>query len=285
MKFAFIAAHRGEHSVRRMCQALAVSSSGFYAWQMRKPSRREGENAVLLQRIKAIFERSGGTYGSPRIHRELDETGMPAGRHRVARLMRTQGIKARRKQGYKARPAGVGPAAENLLAQDVDAQQPNRKWLADITYIRSGEGWLHLAAIIEACSRMIVGWSMSRGASSQLAQDALDMALQRRTIHSGLIHHSDRDSQYTTRDYQLRLRDRGIQSSMSGRGNCYDNAMIESFFATLKTECLYQPLATIDETKQAVFRYIEVWYNRQRRHSALGRLSPAQYERAAGWTT
>ena len=194
MKFAFIALHKSEFSVRRMCAVLGVSSSGYYAWRKRMPSRRAVETAALLRRIRAIFERSGGTYGSPRIHRELKETGMPVGRHRVARLMRAHEIKAWRKQGYKPRRAGAGkgPAAENLLMQDFSAQQPNRKWMADITQIPSGEGWLRLAAIIDAYSRMIVGWSMSRSAKSQLTHDALSMALGRRTIPGALIHHSDR---------------------------------------------------------------------------------------------
>ena len=286
MKFKFIAAHRREFRLELMCKVLEVSRSGYYAWLKRGPSRRALENADLLHRLEAIHRRSGGTYGSPRMRAELKEQGLSVGRHRVARLMREHGIRAKRKQGYKrARAASPDEAADNLLSQDFSAPGPNRKWLADITQIRSGEGWLHLALILDAWSRKIVGWSMGRRATSQLTKDALDMALQRRTISSSLVLHSDRGSQYTEWSYQEMLRARGIQCSMSGAGNCYDNAMVESFIATLKTECLDKPLATIGATKLAAFRYIEVWYNRQRRHSALGCVSPAEYERAAGWTT
>ena len=286
MKFRFMAAHRRQFRVRLMCKVLEVSRSGFYAWLKRGPSRRALEDADLLQRLEAIHQRSGGTYGSPRAHAELQEQGIRVGRHRVARLMRAHDIRAKRKQGYKrARTASSAEAADNLLAQDFGASGPNRKWLADITQIRSGEGWLHLAVILDAWSRKIVGWSMSRRANSQLVKDALDMALKRRRVRSGLVLHSDRGSQYTERSYQRMLRERGIPSSMSGVGNCYDNAMVESFIATLKTECLDKPLATIGETKLATFRYIEVWYNRQRRHSALAYVSPAEFERTADWTS
>lgn len=281
MRFAFIEQHRAEFSVTRLCQVLEVSSSGFYAWRERKPSPREQENTHLVEHIQAIYEHSRQTYGSPRIHAELQALGIPVSRKRVARLMRQQGIAARHKRRYKTTtrrdPAQV--AAPNLLGQDFSATLPNEKWLADITYIDTAEGWLYLAAVLDTYSRTIVGWSMSTHLHKQLVEDALHMALGRRHITDDLIHHSDQGSQYTSRSVQNLLHSAGIQVSMSDTGNCYDNAMMESFFATLKTECADQPFPTRTQARQAIFAYIEIWYNRSRRHSALDYLSPAQYER------
>lgn len=281
MRFAFIEQHRTEFSVRRMCQVLGVSSSGFYAWRERKPGQREQENTRLVEHIQAIYERSRQTYGSPRIQAELQALGTPVSRKRVARLMRQQGIAARHKRRYQTTtrrdPAQV--AAPNLLGQDFSATLPNEKWLADITYIDTAEGWLYLAAVLDTYSRTIVGWSMSTRLHKQLVEDALHMALGRRHITGDLIHHSDQGSQYTSLSVRDLLHSAGIQVSMSDTGNCYDNAMMESFFATLKTECADQPFPTRAQARQAIFEYIEIWYNRSRRHSALDYLSPAQYER------
>lgn len=283
MKFGFIERHQGQFSVRRMCQVLGVSSSGFYAWLKRTVSQRERSNELLLRRIRDIFERSRQRYGSPRIHAELWDAGWRVSRKRVASLMRQHGIRARRKQGYggRRRSQPSDSAAANLLQQDFAAQRVNQKWLADIVQIRTGEGWLHLAVVLDTFSRRIVGWSMKRKADSQLAMAALKMALGQRRIDRNLVHHSDRGSQYTSKQYRQLLRDHRIQVSMSAAGNCYDNAMIESFFATLKTECSTIRFATVEEARQAVFDFIEIWYNRQRRHSGLGFLSPEQYELAA----
>ena len=283
MKFRFIESHREQFSVERMCQVLEVSCSGFYAWLKRVVSQRERDNEMLLQGIRHIFEHSRQRYGSPRIHAELWDAGWRISRKRVARLMREHGIRARRKQGYRRSPRSHSScsAAPNRLQQDFAAQRVNQKWLADIVQIRTGEGWLHLAVVLDTFSRRIVGWSMKRKADSQLAKDALKMALGQRSIDSALIHHSDRGSQYTSKEYQQLLKDNCIQVSMSAAGNCYDNAMIESFFATLKSECTTIRFATAREARIAVFDFIEIWYNRQRRHSALGFVSPAQFEHAA----
>lgn len=265
-----------------MCRVLGVSRQGYFAWLKRSPGKRQREKALLLPLIRHHFERSGGSYGSPRIWAQLQADGYAVGRQRVARLMQAAGLQARRKQGYKRkRAAAAKPAAGNLLNQDFQASRPNRKWLADITYIATGQGHLKLALIMDACSRMVVGWSMSDSATSQLSKDALNMALQRREVSQELIHHSDRGSQYTDHSYQKLLQDRGIQLSMSGAGNCYDNAMMESFIATLKTECAHTRFATMSAARSAIFRYLEGWYNRQRLHSGLDYMSPEQYEQAA----
>ena len=267
-----------------MCRVLGVSRQGYFAWLKRSPGKRQREKATLLPLIRQRFERSGGSYGSPRIWKQLVEEGHAVCRHRVARLMREAGLQARRKQGYKRkRAASANPPAGNLLNQDFRASRPNHKWLADITYIATGQGQLKLALIMDAWSRLVVGWSMSDRATSQLTKDALNMALQRREVSQGLIHHSDRGSQYADHSYQKLLQDRGIQQSMSGTGNCYDNAMMESLIATLKTECAYIRFATMTEARSAIFRYIEGWYNRQRLHSGLEHMSPEQFEQTAGF--
>lgn len=282
MKFAFIQRHQQRHSVGRMCRLLGVSSSGFYAWRGRGASRAQREDARLLKRIGAIFAGSEQTYGSPRVHAALQAEGWAVAGKRVARLMRQTGLRARRKQGYKRRKKGTTrPAAPNLLLQDFKAQSLNEKWLADIAQLPTAEGRLNLGVVMDACSRRIIGWSMQRRARSRLVQDALKMALMQRQISAGLIHHSDQGRQYTDQAYQKLLAKYGIRVSMSRAGNCYDNAMIESFFASLKTECAYARFDSLNEARRAVFAYIELWYNRERRHSALGYLSPTDYELAA----
>ena len=207
-------------------------------------------------------------------------TGWRVSRKRVARLMRLAGIYAIRKQGYRRpkKSAASTAAAPNILQQDFSATGVNQKWLADIAYIATKEGWLHLAVVMDAFSRRIVGWSMNRRANSRLAQNALLMAVQQRDLPGSLIHHSDRGSQYTDRRYQQLLADRCIQPSMSDTGSCYDNAMVESFFATLKTECANRAFDSINEARRTIAYYIEAWYNRRRRHSSLGFASPMQFE-------
>lgn len=280
MKFTFIEHHREEFSIKQMCDLLGVSGSGFYAWLKREPSAREQDNQYLSEQIRVLHQRSRQTYGSPRIHADLRAMGQRVSRKRVARLMRVNGIQARRKQGYKntsKRDKSREPAP-NLLAQDFGAETANETWLADITYIHTREGWLYLAAILDVYSRKIVGWSMSTRLQKQLVEDALKMAVGRRDVTLGLRHHSDRGSQYTSHDFLALLKQHGIQVSMSSGGHCYDNAMMESFFATLKTECVIECFETRQQARQIIFEYIEVWYNRLRRHSALGYLSPEQYE-------
>ncbi len=266
----------------RMCRVLDVSKSGFFAWLKREESRRVREDAKLLLRIREIFARSDRTYGSPRVWAELLARGWRVSRKRVARLMRLAGIYAIRKQGYKRRKtsAASASAAPNILRQDFSATDINQKWLADIAYIATKEGWLYLAVVMDAFSRRIVGWSMNRRASSRLTQNALLMAVQQREWRGPLIHHSDRGSQYTDQRYQQLLADRGIQPSMSGTGSCYDNAMMESFFATLKTECANHVFDTINDARSAIAYFIEAWYNRRRLHSSLGFASPIQCEEA-----
>ena len=283
MRYAFIAEHQQVFCVSRMCKVLRVSSSGFYAWLDRKPSVRDQENAALVVDIRQIHGHSRQTYGSPRIHAELQAMGKVVSRKRVARLMHINGLQAKRKQGYKTttkRNSSCDPAP-NLIAQDFHARTANETWVADITYIDTREGWLYLAAILDVYSRKIVGWSMSRRLQKHLVEDALHMALGRRNITHELVHHSDQGSQYTSHDFLVLLRQHDIQVSMSGVGNCYDNAMMESFFATLKTECVTERFETRQDARQTLFEYIEVWYNRCRRHSALGYLSPEQYEKRA----
>jgi putative transposase len=283
MTFQFISDHRDEFGVGRMCDVLAVSSSGYYAWLNRESSVRQQENAALVIDIRQIYEHSRETYGSPRIHAELRARGQGVSRNRVARLMRLHDIQAKRKQRYKTttkRDPACEPAP-NLIAQDFNAEGANEKWLADITYIDTCEGWLYLAAILDTYSRKIVGWSMSERLQKQLVEHALRMAVGRRDLQGELVHHSDQGSQYTSHDFLALLQQYDIQVSMSGVGNCYDNAMMESFFATLKTECVTQQFASRQQARHVIFEYIEVWYNRQRRHSALGHLSPDQYEQLA----
>jgi len=239
--------------------------------------------SLIHQHIRQIYEQSRQTYGSPRIHAELQAQGQSVSRKRVARLMRLNGIQARRKQRYKTttkRHPDTIPAP-NLLAQDFTATTTNEKWVADITYIDTCEGWLYLAAILDVYSRKIVGWSMSKRLQTSLVEDTLIMAIGRRDLPDRLIHHSDQGSQYTSHDFSVLLRQYAIQVSMSGVGNCYDNAMMESFFATLKTECVTERFETWQQARQLIFEYIEVWYNRCRRHSALGYLSPEQFEQLA----
>lgn len=290
MKFRFIRDHAARFRVERMCHVLKVSRSGYYAWRRRSPSRRDQENQRLLVEIQAIHaKKNHDTYGSPRIHRELQERGIPCGRHRVARLMKKHGIRA--KQARKFRPATTDsnhsmPVAPNRLDRDFSAPCPDHTWAADITYIHTREGWLYLAVILDLFSRMVVGWAVGSTLSRHLPLRALQMALGRRSPHRGTLHHSDRGSQYASGDYRDLLAQHGLLCSMSRKGDCYDNAVVESFFDTLKVELVHhQDYGTRREATADLFEYIEVFYNRQRRHSYLGQVSPAEFERTQGVRT
>ncbi len=284
MKYQFIAADRHEFEITVMCRVLQVSRSGYYAWRQRPVSRREMANQKLTQQIEAIHQQSRQTYGSPRIQAELADQGVKCGQNRVARLMRQAELRAKQERQFKVTTTDSAhnyPIAPNLLEQDFQASRPNEKWLADITYIATAEGWLYLAAVMDLYSRRIVGWAMGDTLERWLPLAALQMALDSRQPPPGLLHHSDRGSQYASDDYQTVLTKYQMQGSMSRTGNCYDNAPMESFFGTLKTELVYHcHYATRAEAKTAIFEYIEVFYNRFRRHSALDYQSPVAFEQS-----
>jgi putative transposase len=282
VKYRFMAEQAGEFEVKLMSRLLGVSPSAYYAWRSRQPSRRERANVDLLGHIRQVYKDSRGTYGSPRIVPALRAKGIVCNHKRVERLMRTyalQGVSRRRKRPTTTDSKHKLPVAPNVLNREFTATAPNQKWLGDITYIDTLEGFLYLASLEDVFSRRIVGWAMADHMQTSLVESALDMALCHRQPHGDLLHHSDRGSQYASIDYRRLLAKRGITVSMSRTANCYDNAMKESFFATLKTECARQPFASHAAARLAIFEFIEVWYNRQRLHSALGYLSPEQFER------
>jgi transposase InsO family protein len=279
MRYRFVAAERAAFPVRTLCRIVGLAVSGFYAWLRRGPGRRrEGERRVG-ERIAAIFEASRRTYGSPRVHAELRAEGVRVGRKRVARLMREAGLAvARRRRVPRTTDSRHDhPVAPNLLDRAFAAGRPDTVWLADISYIPTGEGWLYLAAVKDLATREIVGWSMADHLRAELACDALRMALQRRQPPPGLVHHSDRGVQYACKDYRAVLARHGIAQSMSRRGDCWDNAPMESFFGSLKSELVHRTsFPTREAAKRAIFEYVEAFYNRRRRHSGLGFLTPAQ---------
>lgn len=281
MTYEFIAQQSGEYAVRRLCAVLGVPPSSYYAWRRRPASSRQEANEGLMAQIRRAHCESRGTYGSPRVHQWLRQGGIACGRHRVAGLMRLNGIvgrrSARRWPRTTQRRAGA-PVWPNRLRQDFQAERPNQKWVADITYIDTREGWLYLAALMDLCSRRVVGWSMGEALKASLAEDALAMAVGRRRVGEGLLHHSDQGCQYTSEAYQGRLAELQAEVSMSGVGNCYDNAAMESFFSTLKTECATRRFASRSEARREIFEYIELWYNRRRLHSSIGYLSPSEFE-------
>ena len=282
MKFAFIAAKKASFQVAVLCKDLEVSRSGYYAWEERVPSARSLEDGKLRVHISAVHERSRGLYGAPRIHAELRASGFRVSRKRVARLMGELGLASRRKRRFKATTDSKQtlPVAENVLDRKFEVDAPNVAWVTDITYVWTSEGWLYLAAILDLFSRRVVGFAMSERIDRQLALDALTAAIGRRLPNLGLVHHSDRGSQYASRDYQDALSDAGVVCSMSRKGNCWDSAVAESFFATLKSELVYlRQFATRQEAREAIFEFIERFYNRERRHSTLGYLSPVEFER------
>lgn len=283
MRYQFIEGHREEFPIRRMCGVLDVSPSGYYGWRRRPVSPREMANQELVKQIREIHAESYQTYGSPRIYEELRDNGVACSENRVARLMRVNGIQAKQSKQYKVttKTDKSHPVAPNLLDREFTSDRPNEKWTADITYIPTLEGWLYLAVILDLFSRRVVGWAMSARMTSALVIDALNMACRQRQPGPELMHHSDRGSQYTGQPYQQLLKDNLIQVSMSGTGDCYDNAPTESFFGTLKTELVHHArYETRAEAKTDIFFYIEAFYNRRRRHSTLNYVSPAAYEAA-----
>ena len=265
----------------RMCKALNVSPSGYYAWRKRPVSAREMANQDLMDKIEAVFEASEETYGSPRVYRALKAQGVACSENRVARLMRLRGLKPKQVRRFRAttKRNKAHRAAPNRLGRDFAADEPDQIWLADITYIPTMEGWLYLAAVLDLFSRRIVGWAMADRMTGALTLRALRMAIRQRRPSPGLIHHSDQGSQYTDRDYQAVLAAHGIQASMNGVGTWYDNAPMESFFGTLKCERVHHTrYRSRDEASPDVFHYIEAFYNRRRLHSSLDYLSPEAYE-------
>jgi putative transposase len=285
MKFLFIQENCSTWPVRLMCAVLGISASGYYAWRNRPESRRTAANGQLLGEIRRIHIESSGTYGSPRVHAVLRRTGQPVGRSRVETLMRCAGLRGLAALPRRARTTDSRhnyPIAPNRLARNFTAQCPNQIWLADLTYIPTGEGWLYLAAILDTCTRKIVGWSMRDTLHTEIALDALAMALERQRPGAGLLHHSDRGIQYAAESYRQTLAAAHITPSMSRKGNCWDNAPMESFFHTLKTERVHHRVyATKEQARRDLFAYIEGFYNPHRLHSALGYRSPAEMERAA----
>lgn len=282
MKYAFMAAHTAEFSIKLMCRVLRSSRSGYYAWCACSVSKRSLENERLLERIRSIHKKSRKTYGSPRIYWQLISEGQPCSRGRIERLMSANGIRAKQRRKFVATTDSKHdlPVAENALARQFAVREPNKVWVSDITYIPTDEGWLYLAGVLDLCSRVAVGWSMSNTLERQLAMDALRMAYQRRRPGRGLVHHSDRGCQYASQDYQRLLRAYGMQASMSRKGNCWDNAPMESFFGTLKKELVHhRRYRTREEARRDIFNYLELFYNRERLHSSLGYNSPVQYEK------
>ena len=276
MKFAFIAREKATYPVDLLCSVLGVSRAGFYATQGRQ------EDQQLAVHVAAAHAASRRRYGSPRVHRELQAHGHEVGRHRVARLMREQGLRAREKRRFQRTTDSQHglPVAENVLDRQFTVPTPNTAWVSDITYLWTREGWLYLVVILDLFSRRVVGWALHDRITRQLALDALTMALRHRQPRGGLVHHSDRGSQYASTDYQALLAAHGIVCSMSRRANCWDNAVAESFFSTLKIELAHEAdWATQTEARTDVSEYIEIFYNTQRRHSALGYVSPVAFER------
>ena len=286
MRFAFIAKHRGSWQTRELCEALGVSRGGFYEWLKRPESNRSRENRQLLGHVRTSFEQSDRTYGSPRVWRDLRAWGHLCGENRVARLMLAAGLKARSKRRRTPTDAGVRPEhaiAPNHLDRQFHAHGPNQRWVADFTYIWTGEGWLYFAAVLDLYSRRIVGWSMKAEMIAELVTDALLMAIWRRGRPKELLHHSDQGSQYTSEQCQQLLADNGIVCSMSRRGDVWDNSAMESFFASLKKERVHRRVyATREAAKADLFDYVERFYNQRRQHSTIGYVSPAAYEAAAG---
>ena len=281
MKYTFIDQHQSQFKINSMCRVLRVHRSGYYAWKAAPVSRRATEDATLLLEIQRSYEESYGIYGSPRIHRDLREAGIRCGVKRVARLMQQARLKSTR--GYR-RPRHISgkpsSAAPNRLQQQFTVAQPDSAWVTDITYVRTYEGWLYLAVVIDLYSRTVVGWSMKPTMATEIVLDALLMAVWRRKPKHSIIIHSDQGSQFSSDDFARWCKDHQLIPSMSRRGNCYDNAVAESFFSSLKKERIKRKIySTREEAKSEIFEYIEVFYNRKRRHSHLNQLSPVEFEK------
>jgi len=285
VKFIFIAKHRGIWPAAWMCEALGVSRGGFYGWLTRPRSARSRSDADLAAKVRASFLASDRTYGARRVWHDMIADGLVCGLHRIERLMRQQGLRARPRRRRLPPDPGERQAtavAANMLDRSFQAPAPNRKWIADFTYIWTAEGWLYVAAVLDLFSRRVVGWSMSASMTAQLVTDALTMAIWRRGKPQALLHHSDRGSQYTSDQFQRLLTDHGVTCSMSRSGNVWDNAAMESFFSSLKTErTARRTYRTRDEARADVFDYVERFYNPRRRHSTLGYLAPTEFEMRA----
>jgi putative transposase len=285
MTYAFIQAHEEQFRVQRMCQVLGVQRSGYYAWKRRPPSRRAQANAQLKEKVRQAFEHSRSTYGSERIRHYLLRQGEPYSRHRIARVMKSEGLIPVRVLKWHPTTTQPQPGARtvpNRLNQDFQAARPNEKWVGDITYIDTAQGWLYLATLLDLYSRRVVGWAMDKRKDASLVERAWQMAVFHRQPPAQLLHHSDQGSQYTSASYLHMVEQAGCILSMSRTANCYDNAVMESFYATLKGECAVSQFASRAEARSAIFEFIEAWYNRQRLHSSLGYLSPEEFELASG---
>ena len=284
MRFALIDGAKKEFPVHRLCHVLGVSQSGYFAWKGRPACRRQHEDMVLLAHVRSAFALSHCTYGSPRMTRELQDSGLAVGRRRTARLMRENGLRARQKRRFKRTTDSNhnSPVAPNLLDQDFSAERPNQKWNADISYVWTREGWLYRAVVLDLFARRVVGWAVGDRLHEELDLEALRKALTMRQPPAGLTHHADRSSQYCSIEYQAASRKHGIRISMSGKGNCYDNSVVETFFKTLKSELVWRTVfQTRAEAREAIGRYIDGFYNPVRRHSTLDYVSPVQFERLA----
>jgi putative transposase len=285
MRYAFIQEHAGSLPVRATCRMLDVRPSGYYAWVKRSAARcaRQARELELVERIRETHRLNrNGAYGSPRVHRALRKEGVTCSRRRVEALMRRESIRSTRHRRFKVRTTDAAhdhPVAPNLLDRQFDRQAPNEAWVTDITYVATGEGWLYVATVMDLCSRRVVGWATADHLRAELATEALGKAIKARLPEAGLLHHSDRGVQYAGGDYQAILAEHEIRCSMSRSGDCYDNAAMESFFKTFKVELVYQEkFATRKEADEAIYPYIELFYNRQRLHSSLGYRSPVEYE-------
>lgn len=284
MRFAFIEAEKAKYPVRALCRVLQVEHSGFYAWRLRDESDHTVEDRRLGVEVRAVFDENKGRYGSPRVYRVLRRRGVKVGRHRVARLMREQELRARRRRKFIATTDSKHhmPTPPNLVNRDFEVDEPDRVWAGDVTYLPTGEGWLFLAVLLDLYSRRIVGWALSERNDEALTLSALQMALDQRRPAPGLVHHSDRGTTYASGEYQDALARHGLVCSMSRKGDCWDNAVVESFFSTLDIECAHeQPFPTRRAARRDVAEYILSFYNSTRLHSHLGYQSPMEFERAA----
>ena len=281
MKYQFMEENRSTFPIEKMCQIFKISRSGYYKWENKKPGNINKENDMLLKKIQIIYDDNKGCYGSPRITKQLNKDGIKCGENRIAKIMRKNNVKAKTKKRFKITTNSKHnyPVAPNLLKRNFSASEINQKWVGDITYIYTKEGWLYLSAILDLCSRKIVGWSMSDRITKALTMKTLKNAIARRSIADEIILHSDRGSQYACHDFKNLLAENNFIQSMSGKGNCYDNAVMESFFKTLKSDLVYwEKYLTRDEAKKSIFEYIEVYYNQKRMHSSIGYMSPAEFE-------
>lgn len=281
MKYQFVSAHRTQYPVSRLCEALEISSSGFYDWIDRPPSERALRQGELVKRIRHVHLQSRRLYGSPKVHAALRACGERVGRNTIARLMQKHGICSKVSHRYvvTTESKGTRKPASNLLDRQFTAERPNQKWVSDVTFIPTREGWLFLSTVLDLYSRKIIGWSMSERNTIELIADALQMALSRRGNVEGVLLHSDRGVQYASKEYQALLKAHGIVCSMSRKGNCWDNAVMESFYHLLKAELIaFEKFRTRAQAQQVIFEYIEVFYNRQRSHSTNGYLSPVAFE-------